>query len=338
MAKVIKFALVGHVDHGKSTLSGRILVDTGTVTKREAEKAREDAERNKMGSWWLAYLLDVDDEERRKGKTHDYMTIDMEHDGNKMQLIDVPGHRQFVQNMIKGTSFADVAVLVVSGRNGELDSGLKGQTVEHLTIVRGMGVSSVIICVNKMDHPSINWDLEKYLAIKKKILQKTKRLRFKHVTVLPCSALEGINIVKCPDPAVLDLSGFYDSGAEQQCLLDQIVASHKEAEIREEVIYPNVVKIQAQCIFVGITGIISKGWECNMHTADLIVDCRVIKIKQGNTCKPFITAQDSGAFTVFFELEKPTDVRSYAIFRVGDYTVGIGKIVKTVKQKLSSKN
>ena len=190
MTEPINFVLLGHVDHGKSTCAGRILMDTGTVQKQEVEKAIRDAELNNMRSWWLAYLLDVNDDERTKGKTVEYTLVPIQYNDYPMQLIDVPGHRQYVSEMISGTGRADIGVLICSAKKGEVESGLRGQTYEHLILARGLGIKTLVVGINKMDHETVSWSDDIFQNIKTKITKLISRLKFQNVKFLPISALD----------------------------------------------------------------------------------------------------------------------------------------------------
>ena len=142
------FVLLGNVDNGKSTLAGRIIIDTQNIDSVEIDKARREAEKNGKSSFWLAYLLDIDENERARGITLGYTFYDITYNEQKYKIIDVPGHHNLVQEMIAGTSFADVAVLVLSARSGEYESALKGQALQHTLIARGIGIQHLIVAIN----------------------------------------------------------------------------------------------------------------------------------------------------------------------------------------------
>ena len=137
---------IGHVDHGKSTSVGRLLLETGTIEQHLIDKYRKEAEERGKGGFELAYVMDNLKEERERGVTIDVAHKKFETDKTYFTIIDAPGHRDFVKNMITGTSQADAAVLVVAA-----DDGIKAQTKEHLWLAKVMGVEQLIVSINKMD-------------------------------------------------------------------------------------------------------------------------------------------------------------------------------------------
>ena len=128
----MKFVLIGNVDHGKSTLGGCMLYKSNAINERVIEKIKKQADELKMSRWWLAHLLDIDENEKVKGKTHSFNVVSFEYQDKKYEIIDVPGHRELVNEMIYGTARADIAILVISIRKGEYDDGLSGQTLSIL--------------------------------------------------------------------------------------------------------------------------------------------------------------------------------------------------------------
>nr|WQM87078.1 conserved putative translation elongation factor 1-alpha [Marseillevirus cajuinensis] len=162
---------LGHVDAGKSSLCGTILVDTKRVDPRALSQVEREAEESAGKSWGRAFLLDTDPEERRRGKTIEVGREVFEWAGKRWTILDAPGHRNYVPNAIEGIVNADVCVLVISARKGEFEAGVseEGQTLEHLTLVKAFGVPRLIVFVNKMD--SVEWDKERYTEI----VKETKR-------------------------------------------------------------------------------------------------------------------------------------------------------------------
>jgi len=185
---------IGHVDHGKSTMVGRLMYDSGMLPETEMKKLRDEAESRGKGSFAFAYLMDNLKEERERGVTIDvnYKKLVTAH--RDITVIDAPGHRDFIKNMIKGTSQADVAVLVVAA-----PEGVQPQTKEHAFIAQVMGIKKIFIGVNKMD--AVNYDEKKY----KEVVDGAKKLLmgsgFKedNITPIPLSAWMGDNIAKKSD-------------------------------------------------------------------------------------------------------------------------------------------
>ena len=139
-------AIIGHVDHGKSTLVGRLLFETGSVPEHVIEQHREEAKEKGKGGFEFAYVMDNLAEERERGVTIDIAHQEFDTDKYYFTIVDCPGHRDFVKNMITGASQADNAVLVVAA-----DDGVAPQTREHVFLARTLGINELIIGVNKMD-------------------------------------------------------------------------------------------------------------------------------------------------------------------------------------------
>ncbi|HIH10966.1 TPA: translation elongation factor EF-1 subunit alpha [Candidatus Woesearchaeota archaeon] len=189
----INLVFIGHVDHGKSTTVGRLLFDTGNVDEQAMRKLKEKAEQLGKKGFEFAFVMDTLKEEQERG-----VTIDLSHkrfntDKYYFTIIDAPGHRDFIKNMITGASQADCAVLVVAANDG-----VNAQTIEHLKLSKIFGVGQMLIAVNKMDISGVDWSEKRYKEVvddvKKHAIQagwKVDTLRF-----LPLASLPGDNITK----------------------------------------------------------------------------------------------------------------------------------------------
>ena len=175
---------------------GRLLLDLKAVEQRTIDKYRREAERIGKGSFALAWVLDQGSEERERGVTIDIATNKFETERTNFTILDAPGHRDFVPNMIAGASQADFAVLVIDASTGNFESGLKGQTKEHALLVRSMGVQKIIVAVNKMD--SIQWSFDRFEEIQQQIsaFLGVAGFQSKNVSFIPCSGLNGGNIAR----------------------------------------------------------------------------------------------------------------------------------------------
>jgi len=185
---------IGHVDHGKSTTVGRLLFESGTITQRDIDKYKELTQQFNRPTFEFAFVMDQLKEERERGITIDIAHREFQTPKYYFTIIDAPGHRDFVKNMITGASQADAAVLVVAA-----DEGVRPQTREHAVLASVLGIGQVIVGINKID--KINFDKEKFEAVKKEVYDMLKLLGFKVDTMLfvPYSALEGSNVKAKPD-------------------------------------------------------------------------------------------------------------------------------------------
>ena len=190
------------MDAGKSTLMGRLLYDLKIVDQRTIDRYRKEAEKMGKSSFALAWVLDQGSEERARGVTIDIATNKFETENTAFTILDAPGHRDFIPNMIAGASQADFAVLVIDASTGSFESGLKGQTKEHALLVRSMGVQRIIIAVNKLD--TVSWSEERFTEISTQVRAFLTTAGFleKNISFVPCSGLLGDNIArKSTEPA-----------------------------------------------------------------------------------------------------------------------------------------
>ena len=186
---------IGHVDSGKSTLAGQILLKFSYIDERIIEKYKEIAKENKRETWYLAYVMDNSEEEREKGKTIQVGYGSFQTDKKRYTLLDAPGHKLYVPNMVEGTAQADIAILLISAKKGEYESGMNGQTKEHILLAYAFGIKRLIVVINKMDDESINWNEELYNNIKNDISKYIKKYKFKTIKFIPISAYKNINVV-----------------------------------------------------------------------------------------------------------------------------------------------
>ena len=184
---------IGHVDHGKSTTVGRLLYDSGAVDDAQMRKLKEKAEELGKGGFEFAFVMDNLKEERERGVTIDLAHKRFQSAKYDYTIIDAPGHRDFIKNMITGASQADAAVLVVSGNPGD---GVQAQTKEHVFLAKTQGVGQLIILVNKMDLGK--YAESRFKEVKEQVSALLKSVGFKTDTInfVPVASLHGENIVK----------------------------------------------------------------------------------------------------------------------------------------------
>lgn len=203
----VNLVFIGHVDAGKSTLSGNILYLTDNVDKRTIERYEREAKERNRESWFLAFIMDTNEEERAKGKTVEVGRAFFETEAKRYTIMDAPGHKNYVPNMIMGASQADIGILVISARKGEFEAGFDrgGQSREHAMLAKTLGVSYLIVAINKMDEPTVKWSKERYDECIVKLRPFLKGCGFtikKEVKFIPISGLNGANIKDEVDPSV----------------------------------------------------------------------------------------------------------------------------------------
>ncbi len=192
----MNLAFIGHVDHGKSTLVGHLLLQSGVIAEQQLSKGEDK----------FRFVMDKLQEERERGVTIDLAHARFDTPKYEFTIVDCPGHRDFVKNMITGASQADAAVLVVA-----IDDGVMPQTKEHAFLARTLGINQLIVAINKMD--LVNYSEEKYNALKEDVSNLIKTVAYKpdEIDFIPISAFEGDNITKASEntpwykgPALVD--------------------------------------------------------------------------------------------------------------------------------------
>jgi elongation factor 1-alpha len=196
----LNLVIMGHVDHGKSTTTGHLFYLTGTVDERQIRQFEDEAKKMGKETFKFAWIVDKLKEERERGLTIDLAFLKFETPKYFFTVIDAPGHRDFVKNMVTGASQADGAVLFVSAKRGEFEAGIGpgGQTREHAFLAFTLGVRQLVVAINKMDDASVNWNEERYNEIKNEIgrLLKTVGYNVDKIPFVPTSGWTGDNLVK----------------------------------------------------------------------------------------------------------------------------------------------
>merc|ERR1719407_290051 len=204
----LSLVVCGHVDAGKSTTTGHLLFELGGISEREMEKLKEKAAQLGKSSFSFAFYLDTQKDERERGVTISCTTKEFFTDKYHYTIIDAPGHRDFIKNMISGASQADVALLMVPANKGGFETSIQkgnhkksevqGQTRQHARLLHLLGVEQIIVGVNKMDDKSVNFSEERYKEITDEVTKMLSKIGFKikKIPFIPMSGFKGDNFTK----------------------------------------------------------------------------------------------------------------------------------------------
>jgi len=196
----INLVVIGHVDAGKSTTTGHLIYKCGGIDKRTIEKFEKESKDMGKGSFKYAWVLDKLKAERERGITIDIALWKFETPKYFFTIIDAPGHRDFIKNMITGTSQADCAILVIASPTGEFEAGIakNGQTREHALLAYTLGVKQMIVLVNKMDEKSVDFAEARFNEIKNEVSNFIKKIGYnpEKVPFVPISGWNGDNMLE----------------------------------------------------------------------------------------------------------------------------------------------
>merc|ERR1712137_469918 len=213
----VSLVVIGHVDAGKSTSTGHLIYKCGGIDKRTIEKFEKEAAELGKGSFKYAWVLDKLKAERERGITIDIALWKFESSKYYFTIIDAPGHRDFIKNMITGTSQADLAVLIVASSTGEFEAGISkdGQTREHALLAYTLGVKQMRVVMNKMDNTTPPYSEDRYKEIKEEVSNFLKKTGYDpdKIPFIPISGFHGDNMIE-----VSSNMGWYKG----QCLLDSL--------------------------------------------------------------------------------------------------------------------
>uniref|UniRef100_UPI0037E76145 HBS1-like protein isoform X1 n=2 Tax=Semicossyphus pulcher TaxID=241346 RepID=UPI0037E76145 len=270
---LLNLVVIGHVDAGKSTLMGHLLYLLGNVNKRTMHKYEQESKKAGKASFAYAWVLDETGEERDRGVTMDVGMTKFETNSKVVTLMDAPGHKDFIPNMITGAAQADVAVLVVDASRGEFEAGFEagGQTREHALLVRSLGVTQLAVAVNKMDQ--VNWQQERFKDITSKLGHFLKQAGFKESDVfyIPTSGLSGENLIT--RSSVSELTSWF-SGPSLLEQIDAFKAPQRSVDKPFRLCVSDVFKDQGSGFCV--TGKIEAGY---IQTGD-----RILAMPPNETC------------------------------------------------------
>lgn len=196
----INLVVIGHVDSGKSTTTGHLIYKCGGIDKRTIEKFEKEAQESGKGSFKYAWVMDKLKAERERGITIDIALWKFETPRYSCTIIDAPGHRDFIKNMITGTSQADVAILIIASPAGEFEAGISknGQTREHALLAYTLGVKQMIVGINKMDEKTVGYGQARYEEIVNEVSNFVKKIGYnpKNIPFVPISGWNGDNMLE----------------------------------------------------------------------------------------------------------------------------------------------
>ncbi|KAL9187973.1 hypothetical protein ACHAXT_006351 [Thalassiosira profunda] len=297
----LSMVILGHVDAGKSTLTGRLLLTLGHVSQRQLQKHQKASGAIGKSSFALAWFTDEDEGERERGVTVDVATKFVRTDKFDFTVLDAPGHRDFVPNMISGAASADVGLLVVAATTGEFEAGFAsgsggasdrtcGQTREHVILSRGLGVTQFVVAVNKLDAADPVWSKERFDHIKAMVLDFLKENGFKEkrITFVPVSGLTGVNVSregKVEDEAGLKALRNWYQGPTLIEALDGLMPAKREFEKPLRVIATDV---SSEGKTVTVRGRVIQGF---VRMGDSIVvlpvgdEANIVRVERGKAVK-----------------------------------------------------
>lgn len=267
------FCFFAHVDSGKSTVAGHLLYQMCTINEHEFNKLKMECEKDKAMYQLYSRILDINEEERQKGKTHEYNIVDFDYKDQKFQIIDTPGHKNYIREMIHGLSHFEsdriIGCFLLSAKKGEFESGwIRGQSKEHLIIARSLGIKDLVVLVNKMD--LCDWSEIEFQRLKKESEPFIKNVcGFKNYIYIPISGYQGQGLTSKPP------CDWYLGKSFMDTLLDMKI--DKKEEIKE--LETNEFnKIVARVKIINCENIITIGYTCIIHYCGEEYECEIVKM------------------------------------------------------------
>jgi len=257
----INMVVVGHVDAGKSTMMGRLLVDLGQVSQKLVHKYEKEAKAIGKGSFSFAWVLDQQEAERARGVTIDVAIQSFETESRMVTLLDAPGHKDYIPNMISGAAQADVAVLVVNSLVGEFEAGFSngGQTREHAQLLKSLGVRELVVAVNKLE--LLDWDQSRFDFIQAELTPfltgRTVGFKAKQLTFVPVSGLTGHNLATPGDAP--ELVSWYADGLTLLQAIDQLSPPARKLEVPTRLCVTDVFKSATNTMGSAFAGKLESG-------------------------------------------------------------------------------
>ncbi|KAJ7067973.1 P-loop containing nucleoside triphosphate hydrolase protein [Mycena amicta] len=249
--RALSIVVIGHVDAGKSTLMGRLLYELGEMDERTRTANERNSTKVGKSSFSWAWGLDGTTEERERGITMDIAQQSFSTPHRQITVLDAPGHKEFIPNMISGAAQADCALLVIDASTGEFESGFErgGQTREHLILTRSLGVAQVIVAVNKLDQ--VQWEKDRYEEICTLLRPFLVQAGYHHskTNFVPVGAMQGVNLAACEGEDSKQLLAWY-KGPTLVDLLDELEAPTRDINAPMRIPISNIFKGQGSGTYV----------------------------------------------------------------------------------------
>lgn len=278
----LNLIVIGHVDSGKSTLMGHLLLLLGNVDQRQMHKHKTESEKAGKGSFAFAWVLDESAEERARGVTMDIGKTRFQTEKKSVILLDAPGHKDFIPNMISGATQADAALLVANATTGEFETGfdLGGQTREHTMLVRSLGVNQLAVVVNQLD--KTNWSETRFNEVRQMLQPFLKQTGFPKAEFVPASGYQGVNL-KDPPPGDHPLAKWYKGRTLAQvidCFDDPVRNTEKP------------LRLCISNVYKGVTGNLTV--EGKVETGSVEAGDRVVVMPNGTTAQVKMVQGEEG--------------------------------------------
>lgn len=307
------FCFFGHVDSGKSTLCGHLWLKCNKINRHELLKLED------KGSQKYSCILDEYQEEQIRGKTQDYNVISLQYQNTTFNIIDTPGHKNYIARMIQGLSNFDtdnvIGCLLISLRTGEFESGWTGgQTKEDIVLARSLGINNLIVVYNKMD--AINWDQEIYKKAMSKVDTFVRSCGFPGVYHVPISAYNGTGLLNTENyPEWYTGRSFIETVLSIEPVVDNTVP------ILEKEWQQTMVDLKIVCP----TSVIVEGFSSALHYDGEIYLGKIIKIDK----KKILRFKDRALVIIEADrlIERSRNTRRI-ILRDGNNTIAYGTITR----------
>ncbi|KAF7355041.1 HBS1-like protein [Mycena sanguinolenta] len=282
----LSLVVIGHVDAGKSTLMGRLLYELGRMDERTRIANERNSTKVGKSSFSWAWGLDGTTEERERGITMDVALESFATTKRQVTVLDAPGHKEFIPNMISGASRADCALLVVDASNGEFEAGFErgGQTREHLVLARSLGVAQVIVAINKLDQ--VQWEKDRYEDICTLLRPFLVQSGFhpSKTSYVPIGAISGVNLVACEGNDAAQLLQWY-KGPTLVDLLDKLEPPQRDIASPARIPISNIFKGQGSGISVSgrlLSGVVQVGERLRILPGDETAVVKSIEVEEEN--------------------------------------------------------